>query len=470
MDTGVQQKTRGVELALDKIQVDDEEVVVEVVTGGGETHKFALPPTVTVLMLKQQVERDAGFKSAEMKLYVHDDLREEELENGETLGGLRQGKMLAVLITLIVHDPDAQEVVPRLGAKADLVLGDGTRGDGNGQMWASFGVAFVPAHPDWLVTTEFNSNRVKISNIRTGALICKFGEDGCSDDVFDEESSDDGSDEETSDNDSDDDGSDADSDCGSSNNNLDDDSSGADSDSGISNNNLHDDSSGADSDYGISNTNLENDSGEGVGAGHFNAAWGVIVTSDSSFVIVVDDYNHHIKVLRLVVAADGSSAHLEFVRHIGNGRGSSEGQLMHPIGVALLSGDGGGQETVLVTDSNNNRVSQFKLDGSFIRIFAGTGKFGEGDGEFCYPYGITVLGSSGEVAVTDCHSHRVQIFDREGNYKRQFGSEGKEADGQFECPSAVASDAHGNLLVLDKTTRLPVFSPEGEHLCTHTGE
>jgi hypothetical protein len=60
----------------------------------------------------------------------------------------------------------------------------------------------------------------------------------------------------------------------------------------------------------------------------------------------------------------------------------------------------------------------------------------------------------------------VQIFDREGNYKRQFGSEGSSADGQFDDPSALASDAHGNLLVLDRTNRLQVFSPEGKHLCT----
>jgi hypothetical protein len=53
-----------------------------------------------------------------------------------------------------------------------------------------------------------------------------------------------------------------------------------------------------------------------------------------------------------------------------------------------------------------------------------------------------VLGSSGEVAVADHDNHRVQIFDSEGNYKRQFGIKGKhlctytrgEEDGLF-CPS-----------------------------------
>jgi tripartite motif-containing protein 71 len=123
---------------------------------------------------------------------------------------------------------------------------------------------------------------------------------------------------------------------------------------------------------------------------------------------------------------------------------------------------------VLVTESGNHRVSQFALDGTFVGIFAGTGNRGSGDGEFKYPQGITVLGSSGEVAVADCDNHRVQIFDSEGKYKRQFGTYGKEADGQLFCPSSLTSDAHGNLLVTDTTNRLQVFDPEGKHLCTRS--
>jgi DNA-binding beta-propeller fold protein YncE len=79
-----------------------------------------------------------------------------------------------------------------------------------------------------------------------------------------------------------------------------------------------------------------------------------------------------------------------------------------------------------------------------------------------------MLGSSGEVAVADGFNDRVQIFDSEGKYKRQFGTEGEEEDGQFICPSGLASDAHGNLLVTDYTNRLQVFDPEGKHLCTRS--
>jgi DNA-binding beta-propeller fold protein YncE len=122
---------------------------------------------------------------------------------------------------------------------------------------------------------------------------------------------------------------------------------------------------------------------------------------------------------------------------------------------------------VLVVEEENERVSQFALDGTFVGTFAGKDEEGSGNGEFNCPSGITVLGSSGEVAVADCNNHSVQIFDSEGNYKRQFGTEGKE-DGQLYHPTGLALDAHGNLLVVDYTNRLQVFSPEGKHLCTRS--
>ena len=91
----------------------------------------------------------------------------------------------------------------------------------------------------------------------------------------------------------------------------------------------------------------------------------------------------------------------------------------------------------------------------------------EDDGEFHSPVGITVLASTGEVAIADSWNHRVQIFDRQGNFQRKFGSEGEEEDGEFANVKSLASDAYGNILATDMfTTRLQVFNSEGEHLCT----
>jgi hypothetical protein len=361
---------------------DTTDIDLEVTTGEGVTVKLQLPPTATVLMVKQEVESELGIKPREAIVFSRNKAHTEKLPDEETLDRLLVGEEAKLELLLLVEQADAQQVVPELAAEPSLVLGDGMEGDGDMQLNKPIGAAFIAAHPDWLVTPEDMGDRIKISKIRNGALVCKFGE-------------------------------------------------------------------------------------YGSGEGQLCYPSGVAVTSDSSFVIVADYGNHRVQVLRLVVGADGISAHLEFVRSLGNGRGSADEQLKLPIGVALLQSNGGQQETVLVTEQGNHRVSQFALDGTFVGIFAGTGEEGSGDGEFLRPRGITVFGSSGEVAVADGSNHRVQIFDSEGNYKRQFGTEGEE-DGQLFCPYDLTSDAHGNLLVLDYTNRLQVFDPEGKHLCTRS--
>jgi DNA-binding beta-propeller fold protein YncE len=356
---------------------------LEVTTGEGVTIKLQLPPTATVLMVKQEAESELGIKPREAIVFSSNKAHTEKLPDEETLDSLLVGEEAKLELLLLVEQADAQQVVPELSAEPSMVLGDGTKGDDDMQLNIPSGAAFIAAHPDWLVTTEMAGNRIKISNIRTEALAGKFGEDG-------------------------------------------------------------------------------------TGEENLFCPTGVAVTSDSSFVIVADTINNRVQVLRLVVGADGVSAHLEFVRSLGSGHGRAGGQLRNPYGVALLQSNGGQQETVLVTELEHHRVSQFALDGTFVGIFAGTGEEGSGDGEFNLPLGITVLGSSGEVAVADTYNHRVQIFDSEGKYKWQFGTEGKEEDGQLYMPSGLASDAHSNLLVIDYTNRLQVFNPEGKHLCTRS--
>jgi DNA-binding beta-propeller fold protein YncE len=362
---------------------DTTNIHLEVTTGEGVTVKLQLPPTATVLMVKQEVESKLGIRPREAVVFSSNKARTEKLPDEETLDSLLVGEEAKLELLLLVEQADAQQVVPELSAEPSMVLGDGNRGGGDTRLHCPAGAVFIAAYPDWLVTTEMDGNRMKISNIRTGALVCKFGE-------------------------------------------------------------------------------------HGRGERQFEYPAGVAVTSDSSFVIVADSINDRVQVLRLVVGADGTSAHLEFIRSLGSRKGSAEDQLSTPFGAALLQSNGGQQETVLVAEVMNHRVSQFALDGTFVGIFAGTGKEGSGDGEFDRPQGITVLGSSGEVAVADTSNHRVQIFDSEGNYKRQFGTNGQEADGQLYFPLGLTSDAHGNLLVTDCTNRLQVFDPEGKHLCTRS--
>jgi DNA-binding beta-propeller fold protein YncE len=370
-------------------EADNDDVDVEVTTGEGVTVKCVLPPHETVLQVKQEVERKEGIKPRDARLFVNDGSCEEALEDSETLRRLRQAKGAKVEMSLLVDQADAQAVIPELTAEEGVAFL---------HLSSPQGVAFLPSHPDWLITTEFYGHCVAIRAISTGVLVCKFGEEG------------------------------------------------------------------------------------NGGVGQFSSPYGVAVTSNSAFVLAVDHGNHRVHVLRLVVTEDGGSARMEFVCFIGStpedggsarmkfgsGEGQRDGELFYPHDIALLPGEGG-QETVLVTELFNHCVSQFALDGTFIRIFAGAAK-GEGNGEFCKPNGITVLVATSEVAVVDQFNHRVQIFDSEGNYKRQFGSAVTNfycpEDGQLDAPSGITSDAHGNMLVLDWSDRLQVFSPEGKHLCT----
>jgi hypothetical protein len=86
-------------------------------------------------------------------------------------------------------------------------------------------------------------------------------------------------------------------------------------------------------------------------------------------VIVADYDNNRVQVIRLVVGADGISAHLEFVRSLGSGRGSAEGQLSSPFdSLAILLA-----QPCSKAMEGNARVSRFALDGTVVGIFAETG-------------------------------------------------------------------------------------------------
>jgi thiol-disulfide isomerase/thioredoxin len=80
-------------------------------------------------------------------------------------------------------------------------------------------------------------------------------------------------------------------------------------------------------------------------------------------------------------------------------------RLQHPLGVAL-SADGAG---LLVADTYNHKIKRMDLASGRVGTVAGTGKAGNGMGEFYEPGNLAVAGIAGgeEVFVADTNNHRI---------------------------------------------------------------
>ena len=161
-----------------------------------------------------------------------------------------------------------------------------------------------------------------------------------------------------------------------------------------------------------------------------------------------------IAVLGLGVTAPPAKAQT-FVRTIGSGPGSGNGQLNGPIGVAVDTANG---SNVLVADSSNNRVEVFSAAGAFIRTI-GSGP-GSGNGQFSVPYGVAIDTANGSnVLVADRDNNRIEVFSAAGSFIRTIGSGPGSGNGQLSFPIGIAVDAaNGTALVVDfSNTRIEVF-------------
>jgi DNA-binding beta-propeller fold protein YncE len=105
--------------------------------------------------------------------------------------------------------------------------------------------------------------------------------------------------------------------------------------------------------------------------------------------------------------------------------GSEDGQVSGPMDVAVDDERG----LLYVSDFGNNRVQQFALgvgeDGTLTATHLLTiGGYGRGPGEFAYPQNLAVDDQSGRLYVSDVANRRVQEFDAEGSYLREYGRPG----------------------------------------------
>lgn len=108
--------------------------------------------------------------------------------------------------------------------------------------------------------------------------------------------------------------------------------------------------------------------------------------------------------------------------------------------------------TVYVVDAGNHRIQWFDKDGNFQGKFGG---LGTGNGTFIFPTSIAI--SSNEVLfIADTNNNRIQKISRNGTFLGTFGS------GQLNSPYDLALSNSGKVYVADtKNNRIQVFTQDG---------
>eukprot|EP00731_Ephydatia_muelleri_P008462 Em0004g800a len=96
------------------------------------------------------------------------------------------------------------------------------------------------------------------------------------------------------------------------------------------------------------------------------------------------------------------------------------------------------------------------------------GSYGNGDGHFSSPYGLSIKGNM--LYVADTCNHRIQKLTSSGKFLHKFGQRGS-GQGQFNCPVSIITDSNKRLIVSDQSYhRIQIFNENGGWLLTIDGK
>jgi sugar lactone lactonase YvrE len=114
------------------------------------------------------------------------------------------------------------------------------------------------------------------------------------------------------------------------------------------------------------------------------------------------------------------------------------------------------QDQVLVFDADKlTPIRQMGISGKNHSL--------RGPGEFSMPSGVA-LDADNNLYVTDTWNNRVEVFDADGNFIREWGKSG-DRPGRFSRPKGIAIDSDGHVWVGDAVQdRLQCFTPDGQML------
>lgn len=183
---------------------------------------------------------------------------------------------------------------------------------------------------------------------------------------------------------------------------------------------------------------------EGSGEVEFDGPSGIAINKSTGDIYIADERNNRVEEL------SSSGAYLGSFGTFGSGT------LKEPEGIAVDSSG-----NVWVVDHGNSRIVEFSSTGTYIAAY---GEEGSGEDEFNHPSGIVVSGE--DVYVSDPWNHRVEELTTSGAYVRAWGVDGN-GSGEFWSPEGIATDAAGNLYVVDYSAdHIEEFSPTGAYKAT----
>ncbi|XP_055371094.1 brain tumor protein isoform X2 [Condylostylus longicornis] len=162
--------------------------------------------------------------------------------------------------------------------------------------------------------------------------------------------------------------------------------------------------------------------------------------------------NHH----NLLAGARGSSPGMDLLNDFGLGSSTSPMPQLSSLGV-------GGEDLSM---PNFQNIVPGRTKATPMQIRCKFGSLGTSKGQFNSPHGFC-LGVDEEIIVADTNNHRIEVFEKNGTFKFQFGVPGKE-EGQLWYPRKVAVMlTNGKFVVCDRgneRSRMQIFSKNGHFM------
>ncbi len=195
--------------------------------------------------------------------------------------------------------------------------------------------------------------------------------------------------------------------------------------------------------------------GPGKADGQFDGPRGIAVASDG-YVYVVDSNNARVERFDpegdFVASWDSTSGAVALTI-------STQG--LGPTGIAV-----GSDDLIYVADTWGHRIVVLDSSGAVIRTWGTNADNGDAPtaemnpGAFFGPRSVAV--TDDEVFVVDTGNERVEVFGKDGSFKRAFGGKGSSPSQMIE-PVGIAIGPDGNVYVADSgNARISVFSQSGE--------